>query len=229
MAPRDRGAASARDTAPLLLGAPDELFPWSWTVCPWIDGRDADAEPFADSAAEAHRLAEFLRRLQAVDASDAPRPGPLDGPRGGRLAPWSGVVRRRLATLADEIDVGAAERLWNAALGAAPYADAPRWIHADLHRGNLVVRDGRLVAVIDWGLSGAGDPAFDAAAAWSVFEGEAREAFLDALHADPAMRDRARGWTLAWTVNALAYYRDGLNPALTATCRRILRGLLSDA
>jgi aminoglycoside phosphotransferase (APT) family kinase protein len=61
---------------------------------------------------------------------------------------------------------------------------------------NLLVRDGRLAAVIDFGCSAVGDPACDLAIAWTFFAGESRQLFQKALPFDDATWARGRGWTL---------------------------------
>jgi aminoglycoside phosphotransferase (APT) family kinase protein len=51
--------------------------------------------------------------------------------------------------------------------------------------GNLLVREGRLSAVIDFGASGVGDPACDVVIAWTLLHEESRGAFRCGLGADP--------------------------------------------
>jgi aminoglycoside phosphotransferase (APT) family kinase protein len=65
-----------------------------------------------------------------------------------------------------------------------------------------VVHDGRLAAVIDFGDLTSGDPANDLMPAWLLFDGSARQRFLDAADPehDPDRRRRGRGWALAWSV-----------------------------
>src|SRR5258708_7646775 len=47
-----------------------------------------------------------------------------------------------------------------AALTAAPRWDGPAvWMHGDLHPANLLVTDGQLSGVLDFGLLAVGDPA----------------------------------------------------------------------
>jgi aminoglycoside phosphotransferase (APT) family kinase protein len=50
--------------------------------------------------------------------------------------------------------------------------------------------------VIDFGTSGVGDPACDLVPAWTMFDGDARETFADAVGLDDATWARARGWAL---------------------------------
>ena len=73
----------------------------------------------------------------------------------------------------DLIDVDRARAVWQAALDAGPWPGPDVWIHGDLLGGNLLVRDGRLSAVIDWGPLKVADPAPDVAPAWTLLEGEA--------------------------------------------------------
>ena len=47
----------------------------------------------------------------------------------------------------------------------------PVWVHGDVAVGNLLVRDGRLAAVLDFGSSGVGDPACDIVIAWTFLSG----------------------------------------------------------
>jgi len=87
---------------------------------------------------------------------------------------------------------------------------APLWIHGDVHPGNLVLRDGRLSAVIDFGDLAAGDPATDLSVAWMTMSAAARLVFRDAArNSDSPIDDhtwaRARGWALALGVAYLAH------------------------
>ena len=69
-------------------------------------------------------------------------------------------------------------------------------MHGDVAAGNLLVRDGRLAAVIDFGSSGVGDPASDVVIAWTLLSGRSRAAFRTALGLDAATWARGRGWAL---------------------------------
>ncbi|MFC7586625.1 phosphotransferase [Nonomuraea antimicrobica] len=62
--------------------------------------------------------------------------------------------------------------MWEAAV-AAEWRGRPVWFHGDLAHGNLLVADGRLTAVIDFGTSGVGDPACDLVISWTMFAGRA--------------------------------------------------------
>ena len=79
---------------------------------------------------------------------------------------------------------------------AAAWEGEPVWFHGDVAAGNLLVRDGRLAAVIDFGTSGVGDPACDVVIAWTFLDGPGRAAFRRTLAIDDATWARGRGWAL---------------------------------
>lgn len=62
--------------------------------------------------------------------------------------------------------------------------------------GNLLVEDGKLSAVIDFGQLAIGDPACDLVIAWTLFKDSSREAFRNTLKLDKATWARARSWAL---------------------------------
>lgn len=212
---------------PLALGAPGDGFPWNWTVCRWLGGRDGVAAPITDQAHAAITLAEFIGALQGIDTTDGPRSGRINNYRGVALARLDTVVRNALAKLTGEIDVAAATAIWEAAL-AAPVWDRPGvWLHGDLHPGNLLVAEGRLNAVIDFGLMAVGDPACDLMAGWSVLDETSRPWFRTGLAVDDAAWTRGRGWALYASVVALSFYLTS-NPTLAAISRRTLAQVLTD-
>jgi aminoglycoside phosphotransferase (APT) family kinase protein len=86
------------------------------------------------------------------------------------------------------------------------------WIHGDIAVGNLLLREGRLGAVIDFGGCAVGDPACDLVIAWVFLDGPAREAFRLSAAADDAMWARARGWAL-WKAALVLANGSPVNPA----------------
>ena len=60
---------------PLALGVPSADYPHPWSVYRWLDGHPAAADLIDDAVAFATDLAAFLAALDAVDATDGPRPG----------------------------------------------------------------------------------------------------------------------------------------------------------
>ncbi len=172
-------------------------------------------------------LARFLQALRKIETAGGPFPGPHNFWRGVNLMARDDVTRRAIAELNGEIDVKATIAAWNAASAAPVWSHDPVWLHGDLSRENLLERDGRLKAVIDFGGLGVGDPACDLIVAWSLFRGEARDTFRTTIEADDASWARGRGWALSTALVASPYYRD-TNPALAAASRRTIEEVLAD-
>lgn len=209
---------------PLAQGAPCDAYPWPWSVYGWIEGEHASRERIADLKRFATELAHFLLALQRIDPAGGPPPGPHNFYRGGPLTVYDGETRRAIAALAGEIDTAATSAIWESAL-AATWQGPPVWVHGDVAVGNLLVRAGRLSAVIDFGSSGVGDPACDLVIAWTFFCGESRAAFRAALPADAATWARARGWAL-W--KALITAAGSPGPVKAAEARRLAAEILAD-
>lgn len=210
---------------PLAKGAPGEGYPFTWSVRRWLDGRTASADRVGDLPGLAVSVAAFLRALRRVDATGGPAAGAHCFYRGASLAHYDGETRRSLAALEGHLDTTRASAVWDAAL-AATWHGPPVWFHGDVASGNLLVRDGELAAVIDFGTSGVGDPACDLVIAWTMFAGESREAFRRDVGLDAGTWARARGWALWKALIGLA--GDVCDPARAATDRRVVDEVLAD-
>ena len=212
---------------PLALGAPGAEYPFTWGVYRWLEGETFQHEKLADPLAAARELAEFVRCLQTVDTTGAPVPPDDPFSRGTPLAPRDAMFREALDELRDEFDTGLVLAAWEASLEADTYDGPPRWIHGDLMPGNVLVADGKLSAVIDFGTAWAADPAGDLLAAWYMFEGDSRQAFRDAMEVDRDTWVRARGWVLSLAMIAIPYYRTR-NPAAVSEVHPFIDELLAD-
>ncbi len=138
----------------------------------------------------------FLKALWGVDCADGPPPGAHNFHRGGNIIEVYGTEARfALEKFGDRIDLqGALDVLDHAA--ASAFRGRHVWLHGDIAVGNLLVQDGRLSAVIDFGSSAVGDPACDLVITWLFFDGESRTRFRDAIAVDEACWARARAWAL---------------------------------
>ncbi len=177
---------------PLRHGEPGEGYPWRWNVLPWLEGEPADRAPVDRTSAEL--FGDFLAALHRPAPDDAP-----DNPfRGGPVSSRHEAIESRLARLRLETDVvtPAIEGCWLEGL-EAPRATSPVWLHGDLHPRNVLVREGRISGVIDWGDVTSGDPACDLAGIWMLFEDAgARARLVESIADDAALLARARAWAV---------------------------------
>ncbi|MBO9627547.1 MAG: aminoglycoside phosphotransferase family protein [Microbacterium sp.] len=187
IAPR-LAALGVRTPVPVVAGRPGDLFPWPWSVTPWIDGTTALGRPRGENAGWAPLLASTLGALHTAAPADAP----LNPFRGGPLSLRDDAVRPRLAQFPERAALADA---WDAGL-SVPVGTERVWIHGDLHPGNVVVGADGLAALIDFGDVTAGDPAYDLAVAWMLFDADGRATFRTATgdRYDDATWVRARAW-----------------------------------
>ena len=203
---------------PVALGTPGGRFPWPWSVYRWIEGEPAREDRIADETQFASSLSLFFAALQSIDGSDGPAPGLHNFWRGGLLATYDEETRESIDVLGDEIDRDAVTDAWELALSTG-WSRLPVWVHGDVAPSNLLVADGELRAVIDFGCAAVGDPACDVVIAWTYFDDESREAFRNGLALDAATWARGRGWALWKVVRTLALARQG-GPSADSAARR---------
>jgi aminoglycoside phosphotransferase (APT) family kinase protein len=179
---------------PVVNGEPTSSFRWPWSVTAWIAGERALGSPRGHNGAWAEDLALALRAIHRPAPDDAP-PNPF---RGNPLSTRDDVMQERLAQFPDR---RALHDAWAAGL-AAPLSAERVWIHGDVHPGNVVVRDCHLAALIDFGDVTAGDPAYDLAAHWLLFDRAGRAAFRHATgdRYDGSTWTRARAWAAYLTL-----------------------------
>ncbi|HKO91012.1 MAG TPA: phosphotransferase, partial [Polyangiaceae bacterium] len=172
--------------------------------------------------------ARFVHALSRIDGAEGPHSGEHNSFRGAPLAVRDALTRAALRDLEGRLDVERATVAWDTALAVPAWAAPPVWIHGDLQSGNLLLKEGRLCAVIDFGLMGVGDPAAELIVAWNLLSAETRPAFRAALEVDDATWARGRGWALSVSLIALPYYQTR-NPVLAQQARRTIEQVLADA
>jgi aminoglycoside phosphotransferase (APT) family kinase protein len=210
---------------PLAMGEPAEGYPWHWSAYRWIEGETAKTAAIADRSEFAVALAEFLVSLRRIDPVGGPAAGQHNFFRGGPLSVYDNQTREALQALQGQIDTQATTAVWDAAL-VATWHGPPVWFHGDVAWGNLLVQDGRLSAVIDFGTSGVGDPSCDLAIGWTFLDGESRQAFRNRIDVDEATWARGRGWTL-WKALITVAGHDA-NQAEAERSRRVIDEVLAD-
>ncbi len=161
------------------LGQPSLGYPFPWSVLDWIEGERLPLDGSIELNAMATDFGAFLKALQVAPV-EGPAPGPHNFWRGGPLATY---------------DREALE---------APFAGADVWLHGDISPANLLVRDNRLAAVIDFGNCAVGDPACDYSIAWTSLPASARRRLRETVGGDTGTWLRARGWALWKALISLA-------------------------
>jgi aminoglycoside phosphotransferase (APT) family kinase protein len=227
---------------PERTGVPAHGYPYSWSVVPYLPGVPAVQAGSFDPARAAAALGGFLGALHVPAPADAPA-NPF---RGVPLAERAGSFAANLALLTGQdgqdlldrdavlLDRDAVLRGWDAVLATPGYDGPPLWLHGDLHPANILVNDGQVSGVIDFGDITAGDPASDLSVAWMLLPPGCHAGFWSAyqaaggswVRAGDALRTRARGWALHFAIMFLAHSED--NPVLLEVGRRTLRAVLED-
>ena len=223
--PRLEPLVPAAIPVPVAKGAPGQGYPWPWSVCRWVEGQHPTVEALGDSVALATHLAKFVGALRAVDPDGGPPAGPHNFHRGVALTRRDEPTQRAIASLQGTIDSHAVSAAWDEALAAPAWTNAGVWVHGDIAAGNLLVRDGSLTGVIDFGGLGLGDPAVDLLVAWNLLRGAARDVYRAEAGIDDATWARGRGWALSVALIQLAYYRH-TNPPLVASARHVIAQVL---
>jgi aminoglycoside phosphotransferase (APT) family kinase protein len=182
-------------TTPLVLGLPCEDYPWHWSINKWIEGEASSIDSIKDMNHFAAQLATFLNELHKVDATGGPLAGEHNFYRGGALSAYDQEMRAAILLIQNPQDKNLIEQLWSDAVSSS-WQERPVWVHGDLAVGNVLVKQGALNAIIDFGQLAIGDPACDLAITWNLFTGASRDRFKTSLSLDRDTWIRALGWTL---------------------------------
>ena len=217
---------------PVRTGAPGLGFPYPWSVVPYLPGvpaagADGGGVPL-DLAAVAADLGGFLRAMHVA----APAGAPANPFRGVPLSQRAAAFEAHLALLTGPATAGAfadeaaVRRAWAGALAVPPYDGPPLWLHGDPHPANVLVENGHVSGIIDFGDITAGDPASDLSMAWMLLPLDWHDAFRAAYGGVAGdLWRRARGWALALGVAFLANSAD--NPQIHGIGRRTLAAVLA--
>lgn len=212
---------------PLALGSPSDGYPWAWSAYRWVPGDSATSARIDDPERAAVALAGFVVALQAIDAEGGPVYGEHNAGRGEPLSRRDEEVRVAIDVLGDAVDADVAAAAWDESLQAPEWRGPNVWLHGDLAPTNLLVDDGELSAVIDFGCLAVGDPACDLMPAWTFCTAATRSVFRSVVAPDDAAWARGRGWALSFGLIALPYYRE-TNPVLAGAARRSIDEALAD-
>ncbi len=180
---------------PMAMGNPELGYPFHWSVYKWLEGETLANYENIDQINLANDLADFLISLHSIDTTGGPEAGKHNFYRGGSLSIYDSETRQAIKLLNGKIDNDIATKIWNDALKTT-WNKPSVWVHGDISAGNLLVQNGQLSAVIDFGGLAIGDPACDLAIAWTFFNNDARSIFKNKLQLDEATWSRGRAWAL---------------------------------
>jgi len=189
-----------------------------WTIQQWLPGVTPKSDGRGGRAL-ADDLVAVLEALWRVPTSGAVPPARSLWPHP--------VVRAAIDAAADELDATATLAAWERLSAAGPWRRPPVWVHGDLLPGNILLRGGRLVGLIDFAGAGVGDPACDLMVFWHVLGRSDRACVRRRLGLDDDTWHRGAAWALAQALVALPYYRH-TNPHMTASARYAIRAVLGD-
>ncbi len=208
---------------PLVKGVPTEYYPWSWSIYHWIEGTNPIVGHPFDPHILAQDLANFILALHNIDLAG----GPISD-RGVPLEKKQHIgVLKALKELKKMINVEAASKIWEKAIQVPVWDKPPVWVHGDLSPGNLLLQNGRLSGVIDFGNLGIGDPACDLIIAWNLLPSHVRDSFRKMIEVDDATWERGRGWALSIALIQLPYYKD-TNPTLANNAQHVITEILKE-
>jgi len=207
---------------PLVKGKPTKEYPYPWLISHWLEGKNG-IEAFFDTMNAAKTMAQCIKEMRSVNTVNAPL---ASGYRSKPLYESDTEIRKAIAESADIIDAQAVTKAWKKALDAPMWDEIPTWTHTDLHAGNILIQEGKISAIIDFGLGGLADPACDIQVAWTLLDTESRLLFRSLMDIDDATWERSKGWALRF-VNAIPYYRN-TNPTLVNIAIHAINEVLQD-
>ncbi len=211
---------------PIKMGKPSKDYPYPFSIYKWLEGRSLNLIQSQEIDLEtlALDMAKFLRELQAIKDVEGPGPGQHNWWRGSHISVYDKDARKQIAKLSDVIDSNKAIALWTRALNTK--WDKPSvWIHGDFAIGNMLIKDRKLSAVIDFGGMGMGDPACDLVIAWIYLNGKSREIFIKEMNLDEDTWTRAKAWGL-WKATFVLCELDDKNSVEGIEQRRIIEEIL---
>lgn len=200
---------SVKIPVPIKMGSPSKYYPYHFSIYRWLSGRSINLLFLSDETllSLAYDLAKFLKELESIHNIEGPMPGQHNWWRGDHLSVYDEGARGQIAKLEGVIDSDAALKLWLQAC-KTKWSKPPVWVHGDFAIGNMLLENGRLSAIIDFGGMALGDPACDLVIAWTYLKEKAREIFIEEMALDEDTWLRARGWALWKATYELCQIKD---------------------
>lgn len=206
------------------LGEPCPEYPLPWSIRRWIAGQTLQDADVLDRKALASALGSVLVELRAVSSEDGMPAGKHSFFRGSHPSVYNHEVAQSLDRLGDRIDTPLCNDIWQESINS-DWSDRPVWFHGDVAAGNILVNDGLLSSLIDFGTCGIGDPACDFVMAWTYFNVDERLIFRESVKVDDETWQRAKAWAL-W--KALVCLSGLSNPDIDGTQARALNEIQNE-
>lgn len=170
---------------PIKTGVPSKDYPYPFSIYKWLEGSSVNLLVLDEVCLEklAVDLAKFLKELQSIENVDGPIPGQHNWWRGDHVSVYDKGAREQIGKLSSIIDANKALNLWERACQTKWHKN-PVWVHGDMAIGNMLIKDSKLSAIIDFGGMGLGDPACDLVIAWTFFKNKVRDVFIREISLD---------------------------------------------
>ena len=199
---------------PVAIAGPSPAFPLAWAIYRWIEGEPLSIAGHGDEVESALLLASFVKALRKLDPSGGP-----ESFQDRRIADRDRALRAALPSVSHILNPRKVITTWERIRYSEQSEAKTAWTHGDLLPPNLLMQNGRLAAVIDFGCVGIGDPALDLLPAWSAFGEPGRAAFRNALEVDDSSWLRGQAIALHQAVVIAANQLAWNGPMLSVAVR----------
>lgn len=226
--PRIKPYITTNIPVPLKMGHQSELYPYQFSIYKWLEGTSLSSIDYTEELAItlARELSHFLNEIRNIKDIAGPLPGQHNWWRGDHVSVYDEGFRKQVAQLSHLVDSNQLIKLWESAC-ATKWPHPPVWIHGDFAADNILIKDNKLSAVIDFGCTGLGDPACDLVIAWTFFKGKSTELFIKEINLDEDTWLRAKAWALWKATFELSVLSD-LNSDNCGVHLKVINVLLKD-
>ncbi len=159
------------------------------------EGTSVNPGNIGDVREFAQELGSFLYQLHRLPTTDAKSPSFDNAFAGSDLIFFEAEMIELLKVYQKVVPADLLQEKFDFA-AKTKWSKKPVWVLGELLTQNLKVTDGKLVNVKITDKAVIGDPAFDLAIAWTIFDEKARKIFFAATEADEATINRARMFAL---------------------------------
>lgn len=207
---------------PIHTGKSSKEYPFPWLICPFLEGASPNNSNPLDQEQAVLDLAKFIKQMQKLNTKNAPTCS-----RGQHIKIRDNTVKKYIPLLKEEYDISLLSEIWDSVINTPEWKGLSYWIHGDLHEGNILSKKGKIIAVVDFGLCGVGEPSCDYMCAWTLLGKESREKFKSLLNPDPSCWKRGLGWSFSMGILGYPYYKK-TNPVFAEIAKRSMDQAIED-